>query len=217
MPQGKVRLENLPRYDRKKLHFGFNLGINRMDFAIKPVEKLQSFDSLLEIHSKPDFGFNIGIVSNLRLAEHFDLRFIPALSFGDRSLEYTYLKNDTTRITALKKIESTFIDLPILIKYKSARIVNSRAYVVTGFKYSIDMASQKGKKDTGEEIIKLRKSDFSYELGVGGDFYLQYFKFAVEIKMSYGIKDLLLRDNTFYTSSITRLNSKIFLISFLFE
>ena len=220
MPQGKVRLEQLPRYDRKKIHFGFSLGVNKMDFAIKPVEKIQTFDSLLEIHSKADYGFNIGIVSNLKLAEHFDLRFIPALSFGQRNLEYTYLKNDTNIITVVKKVESTFIDLPILLKYKSARIINSRAYVITGFKYSIDMASQKGKKvsgNNGEEIIKLRRNDFSYELGVGGDFYLQYFKFAVEIKMSYGLRDLLLRDNTFYTSSISKLNSKIFLISFLFE
>ncbi|NVO02639.1 MAG: PorT family protein [Bacteroidetes bacterium] len=219
LPQGRVRLENLPRYDRKRLHFGFNLGINKMDFLIKPVEKLQTFDSLLEIHSKPAYGFNIGIVSNLKLAEHFDLRFIPALSFGERSLEYTYLKNDTNRITVLKKVESTFIDLPLLLKYKSARLINSRAYVITGFKYSIDMASQKGKKDLNsqEEIIKLRRNDFSYELGVGGDFYLEYFKFAVEIKMSYGLRDLLVRDNSFYTSSINKLNSKIFLISFLFE
>jgi hypothetical protein len=218
-PQGRVRLENLPRYDRKRMHFGFNLGINRMDFSIKPVEKLQTFDSLLEIHSKFDYGFNIGIVSNLRLLEHWDLRFIPALSFGDRSLIYKYLKYDTTIVTVTKKVESTFIDLPLLLKYKSARIINSRAYVITGFKYSIDMASQKGKKDNGngDEIIKLRRSDFSYELGVGGDFYLQYFKFAVEIKMSYGLRDLLIRDNSFYTSSVSKLNSKIFLISFLFE
>lgn len=216
--QSKPRLQNLPKYDERHYHFGFLLGANKMDFAIKNAANFSQFDSIMVIKPKAQYGFNIGIVSDLKLGSHYNLRFIPALSFGDRRLEYTILKNDTMLVNQEKKIESTFIDFPLLLKYKSARLVNTRAYILGGIKYSIDLASQAGKKDqNNDDLVKLKKTDWSSELGVGFDFYLEYFKFAVEVKMSYGLTDLLVRDNSIYTNSIDRLRSKIFLVSFLFE
>jgi hypothetical protein len=216
LAQSHPKIENLPKYDLKPYHFGFALCANKMDFSVRPDPKWQSTDSLLTIQSTPQYGFNIGIVSNLRLGTYADLRFLPTLSFGDRVLDYT-LKKDTSTVSVSKKIESTFIDFPLLLKYKSKRLNNVRAYVITGFQYSIDMASQAKKKDKNNDLVKLKSNDFLYEFGVGFDFYLEYFKFSTEIKMMYGMRDLLERDNTIFTSSIKRLNSKIFQISFLFE
>ncbi len=213
----RVRIQNNPKYDLKPYHFGFALAANKMDFSIKPVENFNSLDSVMVIESQPQWGFNIGIVSNLRLGQSFDLRFIPTLSFGDRILNYSLVENDTFKITRPKKIESTFIDFPLILKYKSQRMNNARAYVLSGFRYSIDLASQAKKKDRKKDLIKLKQNDMLFEFGVGFDFYLTYFKFATEIKMAYGIRDLLERDNTVYTNSIKKLNSKIFQISFLFE
>ena len=53
--------------------------------------------------------------------------------------------------------------------------------------------------------------------GVGFDFYTAYFKFGTEISMSYGLFDVLKRDDTIYTGGIDRLGSKIFQITFTFE
>lgn len=213
--QKHPQIENLPKYDLRPYHFGFALCLNKMDFAIKPVENFVS-DSLFVILSQPQWGFNIGIVSNLRVGNYGDLRFIPTLSFGQRNLVYT-LKYDTTTVQTQKKIESTFIDFPLVFKYKSKRINNFRAYIIGGAQYSIDLASQAKKKDRENELVKLKQNDICYQFGVGFDFYLAYFKFATEIKMIYGMRDLLKRDNTVYTTSIDRLNSKLFQISFLFE
>lgn len=213
----KPRIQNLPKYDIKPYHFGFALCANKMDFSFKPVENFKELDSIFVIDPQPQWGFNIGIVSNLRLGQSFDLRFLPTLSFGDRILNYTVVENDTFRITRAKKIESTFVDFPFMLKYKSERINNVRAYVTTGICYSLDLASQAKKKDRKKDLIKLKQNDLLYQFGVGFDFYLTYFKFATELKMSYGVRDLLERDNTVYTNSIKRLNSKIFQISFLFE
>jgi len=217
--QSMPRPENLPKYDVRPYHFGFLLGANKMDFTIRNKDNFNQYDSLMKITPAPQMGFNIGIVSNLKLGSHFDLRFIPALAFGERRLNYTLLQHDTMLVTQEKKIESTFIDFPLMLKYKSARFwVNSRSYVISGIKYSVDLASQAGKKDmNNNDLVKLKKNDLSYEFGVGFDFYLEYFKFAIEIKMAYGVKDLLVRDNTVYTNSIDRLHSKITTISFLFE
>ena len=74
------------------------------------------------LQSQKQNGFNLGIVSNLRLDKYFDLRFIPALVFGERHLSYSF--NDTltnTIINQKKKIESTLLDFPIYIKYKSSK------------------------------------------------------------------------------------------------
>jgi len=209
-----MQVENLPKFDFKPYHFGFALCINKMDFAIHPVPDYK--DSLFVIQSQPEWGFNIGIVSNLRLNDYADLRFIPTLSFGDRILNYT-LNDGTSVIRTSKKIESTFIDFPLVLKYKSKRLNNVRAYVIAGAQYSIDLASQAKKKSRKNDLVKLKQNDFLYQVGVGFDFYLMYFKFATELKMSYGVRDLLKHDNTIYTNSIDKLNSKIFQLSFLFE
>ncbi len=189
-----------------------------MFFSLKTVEDLLPIDSLYVIKADPELGFNIGIVTNLRLGRHFDLRFVPTLSFGERNLIYTLAVNDTLFIDVPKKIESTYLDFPLSIKFKSHRVNNFRAYVMTGVKYSLDLASKAKDKDTDEEIhIKLYKNDYSFEVGVGFEFYATFFKFGTELKMSYGVRDLLKRENNIYTDGIERLSSKIFQISLTFE
>lgn len=210
---------NLPKYDLKKYHFGFLLAFNQFNFAIKPIENLRPFDSLMVVESSPMSGFNLGVISNLRLGKHFDLRFIPTLSFGDRVLNYTIKFQDTVFHTVQKKIESTYVDFPLYMKFKSSRMTNTRLYVIAGLQYSIDLASQaKKKQQSKDEIyVKLKRSDMSFHAGVGADFYLTYFKFAVEFKMGYGFQDLIVREGNLFSNSIERLTSKNMQISFLFE
>ncbi|MEI7597390.1 MAG: porin family protein [Bacteroidota bacterium] len=216
--QRNSKVENLPKYDRKPYHFGFSLGINKYDFSIKNVDNFNQLDSVHILESTPQNGFNICMVSSLKLTEHLDLRFLPGLSFGGRSLDYTLQVAGNKIIKESKMIESVNIEFPLTLKYKSARYNNGRAYLLGGFKYTLDKASQAGKKDNVEEkLIKLKKNDYCYEIGFGVDIYFEYFKFSPEIKFSMGLKDLLVRDGQEYTKSIDRLNSKVLLISFLFE
>ena len=209
-------IQNLPAYDLKKLHFGFILGVNEMNFSVKRTNDYRAYDSLLIVQPEAQWGFHIGIISDLRLHDNFNLRFIPTLSFGDRILNYSILQNGKIEAYS-KKIESTFIDFPLLLKFKSDRLTNVRAYVIGGAKYSIDMASLAKKKLQDDDMIKLKRNDFSTELGVGFDFYLEYFKFGVEIKMAYGLRDLLKREGNIYTNTIEKLNTKIFYLTFTFE
>ena len=167
--QKHPHIENLPKFDLRPYHFGFALCVNKMDFAIKPVENYVN-DSLFVIQTHPQWGFNIGIVSNLRVGEFCDLRFIPTLSFGQRNLIYT-LQYGTQVVQTQKKIESTFIDFPLLLKYKSKRLNNARAYVIGGAQYSLDLASQAKKKDRANDLVKLKENDICFEFGVGFDFY----------------------------------------------
>lgn len=229
------RVENMPTYDYSKYHFGFVLAVNQMHFSIRPTEGLyyKTFDAvqakeinadsamIYSIEDAPAMGFTVGIVANLRLAEYFDLRFIPSLSFGERSLNYRFLKyrNGSSEIVEIQKdVPSTYIETPLHLKYKSKRLNNMRAYLLTGPNLRIDLASEaKKRQDAAEVQVKLKQLDAAWDLGVGFDFYFEWFKLGTEIKMSYGLLDILKRENNIYTLGIDQLRSKIFQVSFTFE
>lgn len=215
-PNEKGNLEN---YYNEPLHFGFTLGVNRANFIIHPVDHFERLDTLKRVQSTPKFGFNLGIVSELRLHKYITLRFIPNLSFAERNLQFYFEGHDT--ITRTKTIESTFLNFPLDLKLRSKRVNNFGAYILGGGGYSLDLASKRktvnSSTNINEQIVKLKRDDFSYEMGAGAEFYLEYFKFAIEAKLSVGITNLLIKDNTIYSNSIDKLNSKVFLISITFE
>ena len=215
--QRSQKPQNLIRYDFQKLHFGFTLGINELNFNIKKNSNTLTNDTLLTLLSNSQNGFNLGIVSNLRIGKYTDLRFIPTLVFGERHLHYGFIDSNQASDEKIKRIESTLIDFPVYIKYKSARYNNFRTYVLAGVKYSLDIASQEKINDEGQEIVKLKRDDLMGEIGFGIDYYLEYFKFSPEIKLSYGILNLLSEDETVYTKSINRLSTNGWMISFTFE
>lgn len=209
---------NLPTYYKERLHFGFTIGVNRANFIIHPAPHFERFDTLKSVVSIPKYGFNLGIISELMLHQYITLRFIPNLSFAERNLEYSFEGFDT--IVRKKSIESTFLNFPLNIKLRSKRVDNFGAYIVAGGSYSLDLASKRKSvtsTDPNEQIVKLRRDDFSYEVGAGAEFYFEYFKFAIEGKLSIGTVDLLIHDNTIYSNSINKLNSKVFLVSITFE
>ncbi|MDP2386120.1 MAG: outer membrane beta-barrel protein [Bacteroidota bacterium] len=222
---------NLPRFYKQHIHFGFSIGVNRTDFRVHTVPNSELYTnhydsivypddtlSLKSISTKPETGFNLGIICDVRLQEYIRLRFLPNIAFGSRQLIYTFSKpyhNDTT-FTTTKKIESTFINFPIDLKIQSKRIGNFGAYVVGGGNYSIDLASQK-KQKADDLVVRLKSNDIYYQAGGGVDFYLPYFKLSLEGKVMVGVKNILIQDDKYYTKPIDKLNSHIFLFSITFE
>ena len=226
---------NLPKYDQAQYHFGFTLGINTMNFTVKPASDIHyrvftteqtpdlNVDSsmLLAVNSRPTFGFNVGIVGDMRLGRYLNVRFVPALTFGERYLNYSilgYREEEKTIIDIDKNISSVFVDFPVLFKYKSKRLNNMRAYLIGGAQYTVDLAANSKKDDDqNQEVVKLLKSDVYGILGVGFDFYNAWFKFGVELKMKFGVFDMIDREGTIYTDGIDRLTSKVLQVDFTFE
>lgn len=240
------QVPNKPEYDQDPYHFGFLLGVNDMFFSVKtypdfqkktyyntdfPIaddvlrqipDQLSDSARLYSVEATPTLGFVIGIVSNLRLGEYFDLRFTPSLTFGQRDLNYTlynyYRKTAPEFLQVTKNIQSTFVEFPLWVKFKGKRMHNVRPYIMAGGKYSLDLASNAKKKaDNNSANVFINRKDVYALGGVGFDFYTAYFKFGTEISMSYGLFDVLKRDDTIYTGGIDRLGSKIFQITFTFE
>jgi len=229
------RIENLVKHDYEPYHFGFILSFNQMNFSLKVDEgslgeimstkgasEFSNIDSVkfLGVNNEPVIGFTVGIVSNLKLSPLLDLRFIPSLSFGERKLNYMFADKDSNvpYDEVFKSIQSTHIDLPLYVKFKSKRAHNLRAYVLSGIKYTYDLsANSKKNKEKNEELLQLGNQDWLFEAGFGFDYYMPYFKFGVELKMSYGFNNLLKSPSNIYVDGIESLKSKLFQISFTFE
>ncbi len=210
------QVENLPKYDKQPIHFGFLLGLNKSNFRVQLVDDFRIEDTAYTVVAQGVTGLNLGIISNLRIWDYFDLRFVPSLSFAQRNLNY-HLVYDTLDENIPKKIESTYLEFPLDLKFKSKRIGNYRIYVLAGAKYAIDMVSQEKVLAKDKQIVKLQRYDLGYEIGIGVDFYMTYFKFAPEIKMFNGVNNLIVQDGRTFAKPIKGLYSKTFLISFTFE
>lgn len=234
----RLLLKNLTTFDEKRLHFGFSLGINAADFGFThynlisdnpkfDTEKMEvvgteTIDPQKRVRADlPSLvpGFTVGIVTNLRLAESFDLRFLPGMSFSERRLVYNIPIADanSTGEGDFYSIKSTFLDFPLLLKYKSRKMNNQRPYLISGLAYRIDIS-----KTGQEDLVRLKPFSASIEAGVGWDSYLQFFRLSTELKFSFGIDNIL--DNgpkatqpQVYTNAFSRLTSNMFVFSFHFE
>jgi len=214
----KQKPKNESWYDEKLIHFGFSLGLNTMDFNITPSQNYLVTDSLYPEVSKLNPGINIQIVTDLRPAKYMDIRFLPGVSFGQRNVRYyknQVIYNDHQRL------ESSFLEFPLLLKLKGDRLNNVRPYVVGGFNYRYDLAAKKEFDDAKPVYIRIKKPDLYYELGAGLDFYLPYFKLSVELKMSTGLSDVLVREyapgHKEYVNAIEKMKSQIWILAFHFE
>jgi len=216
---------NEPDYDLgKRLRFGFSIGFNTMDFRIKNRKGIEVSPDLQDTtqyfadvsHLVP--GFNVNIVTDFRLTENFHLRFLPGYSFGQRNLNFFYPENKLER---QMKIESSFIELPLSIKYCANRVNNVRPYLLAGGNFRIDLASYKKLNIKEGVLLRLNKADAYYEIGFGTDFFLEFFKFSIELKYSVGVFNVLSRDYADgaenYVQAIEGINSRLFHISFHFE
>ena len=211
---------NLPKYDEMPLHFGMSLGLNQMDFTIHNSGLFMThvIDSIYSIEDIPQVGININIVSNFNFFKIFSLRFLPGLNFGQRNLEYwVYNPKDSSYYSHVMKLESTYLDFPLLLEYKGKRLTNFRPYLIGGGSFKIDLASQKKVREEEKPKIRLTRTSWYYEVGFGTDFFLQYFKFAMELKYVVGINNVLNPDPTQYSRAIERMNSKMIMLSFTFE
>ncbi len=214
----KLKPKNASWYDDKYLHFGFSLGFNTMDFKVTPSQTYYRTDSLYPEVTRLNPGINIQIITNARLNDHFDLRFLPGVAFGQRNLRYYkngVLYNDQ------QKIESSFLEFPFLLKFKGDRLNNVRPYIVGGVNYRYDLAGKKEYDDEKPVYIRLKRPDLYVEFGAGMDFYLTYFKLSIEVKMSDGLGNMLVNEPApghpeFY-NAIEKLKSQLWVLSFHFE
>jgi len=213
--------------DQNDLSFGFSFAYVSNYFKIvkKPDWRNPYFDtgtnryitdSLKTISSAPASGFAIGFITRYTLMDHLEVRVTPSLIFADRSLSYTYA---TASQNVTKPIQTTIVEFPLLLKLKSDRIQDFRAYVLGGVKYS--QAIGKGAPDlTIDPLQKMVRNSTgygSYEFGLGCDIYFEFFKLSPEIKISNSFGNMLVPDNHPFAAPISKLTLHTIMFSLYFE
>jgi len=214
----KQKPKNASWYDEKLLHFGFSLGFNAMDFNITPSQTYLGQDSLYPEVSKLNPGINIQIVTDLKPARYLDIRFLPGVSFGQRTIRYY---KDLKLYNEDQRLESSFLEFPLLLKFKGDRLNNVRPYVITGLNFRYDLAAKKQYEEDQPIYLRLKRPDLYYEAGAGLDFYLTYFKLSVELKLSTGFRDVIVNDPAprypEFRNAIEKMKSNIWVLAFHFE
>ena len=214
-----------PYIDDKIVHFGFSLGVNLMSYYTADSQDTINGEVYHARVGSLMPGFSVGFVTDLRLTRHLNLRFCPALHFGQKTITYKNESGNPIRgslDTHRNKAEvlSLPITVPFYIKWSAEREMNYRPYLIFGGGFHYDFGGQK------ERVIFQKKWDYFIDFGFGCDFYTGWFKFCPEIKYKIGFANMLTpveervslpKQDEFYTRALKRLGDQMLTITFNFE
>lgn len=165
-------------YDEKPLHFGFLFGFGSSNFNVSTNTELPGGTYL---YSPRNFGFQIGGLANYSLNPHWEVKSGVNIALYDRQLS---LDAGGTVPEVLTR-ESTWLEIPALIKYRSIRRKNHRVYMIGGLKFGVE-ANVKKKSSA----LTTNTADLSLEYGFGLEQFFQFFKFTPEIRFSHGLVNM---------------------------
>ncbi|HIB38246.1 porin family protein [Mesonia sp.] len=208
----KEKIRNLENFDQKRWSWGYYLGFNSYDFKFDYKEHPTN-DILVE----KSLGFNVGLIGNLRLNDYFDLRLEPGVIFANRNLTYP----DLPETDNFREVKSTYVHIPLLLKFSTKRINNFKPFIVGGLSTSFNLSSnEENPDDNSAGEFRMMKNTYYYEVGFGIDLYLFFFKFTPSIRGVFAINDELKRDvdpNSPYTGNIDQMSTRGIFINFTFQ
>lgn len=211
-------VENRPYCDLRPFHFGVLLGTHLQDLELLNAGQITfSGENGQEVTSNVtvdqdrwDPGFTVGVLGELRLSTHFQLRMAPAMYFGTRHLTFHNLLqnneisgnngnnnssgslpsngnedgayNDNPNTNEVRQeMKTAYISCAFDLIFAAPRFNNHRPYIMAGLNPMMNLSGNK------DEYLRLKKSDLFVELGIGCDFYLPFFKLRPELKFMYGL------------------------------
>lgn len=211
------RVQYRPYIDQRKVHYGFLIGLHTQDLEfINNGYITENGESWFADVPSYNPGFTVGVLGELYLNKNLALRAIPTLHFGDKTVvfrEQKSLKEER------QQIKSTYLSLPLDLKFSAERFNNYRPYIMTGINPMIDLSVKKN-----QELL-VKRADCYLEAGVGCDFYLPFFKLIPELKFCFGLNNLLQKNRTDlndqsllkYTYSVDKMSSRMIVFSLYFE
>jgi len=214
--QGPVRekLRNLDNVDQKKWTWGYYLGLNSYDYKFDYDEVVE------EIQTETSLGFNVGLVGDMRLNNYFNLRLEPGISFVTRNLTFPDPRL-LTEVDQTREVTSTYINVPLLLKFSTKRLNNFKPFVVGGVSWSRNLSSnEESPDDNSAGQFRQKTNLFNYELGIGVDLYLFYFKFTPSIRGVFAMTNEIVPDadpNSPYTGSVSTMQSRGVFLNFTFQ
>jgi len=238
-------VQNRPYTDLRPFHFGLFVGTHVQDLDLLNVgpqvivaeDGTETTRLITCDQDRWDSGFQVGVLGEFRLSEHFQFRVAPAMYFGVRHLtfhDFTPQKNSTVideetgeeipsdviRNEQVQNIKTAYITCALDFIAASKRNGNVRPYFITGLNPVINLSGSES------DILKLKRYDLYLEIGAGCDFYMPFFKLRPELKFMFGLTDCLdhdhvnhLRDENLriFANSVSKATSKMISLTFYFE
>ena len=225
------KIQNKPYIYLRPMHFGILVGMNLQDIEFENIgpqtitldDGTTQESTILCDADKWNAGFTVGVLADLRLSKHLNLRFSPSMHFGAKHLTFRNLTETDSEgrpMEATQDMKNTYIALPIDLKFSAERWNNYRPYLMAGVSPMINLTSK------NQEYIQLKSSDFFVEVGLGVDLYLPFFKLIPELKFCWSLSDALDHDHANelqdtnqrkYTNAVAKGYSKMIVLTFYFE
>ena len=211
----KSRVQNNQNYDKAPVSWGYYFGVNSFDYNFDYKEDRP------DIQVERSIGFNVGLVGNLRINDYIDLRTEPGLVYTQRNLMYAPDPRFERESDLLREVPSTYIYAPLSVRFNTKRLNNFRPFISAGVATAINLSSNEDNPDDNfAGKFRTKTSPFFYELGIGIDIYLYYFKFTPSIKGVFATTDELVEDNNAnspWTGNIENMKSRGLFLNFTFQ
>lgn len=200
--------------DDKRFTWGYYLGINNFDYKFDYNEVTQ------DIETEQSLGFNVGLVGDMKINNYINLRIEPGISFVNRNLTFPN-ESFTMPSESEREVVSTYIHVPLLVKFSTKRLNNWKPFIVGGGSWSHNLSSNEDNpNDNSTGQFRQITDLFNYELGIGIDLYLNYFKFTPSIRGVFALNDELVRDadpNSPWTGNVASMQTRGIFINFTFQ
>ena len=168
-------VQNRPYTDLRPFHFGISVGthaqdlefVNRGEQTVVAEDGTSSKQTITIDQDRWDMGFNVGVLGEMRLSEHFQLRVAPTMYFGSRHivlLNHSVVGPNGSLMEQRQNLKSVYIATPIDLIFAAPRFNNHRPYIMAGLTPAINLSGK------SNDFVKLKRYDAFAEVGLGCDF-----------------------------------------------
>ncbi|TFD98859.1 PorT family protein [Dysgonomonas capnocytophagoides] len=210
--------KNLPFADQKLFHLGFTVGINAQDLILSHTGFANN-DKSVWYSEIPSYsvGFSVGFIADRYINQYMNLRVVPTLHFGEK--RFTFREENGLKDNFEASIKTNYLSLPVHMRFSSERFNNIRPYVLAGGFVNTQIGNPKA------PVIKLENLDYGIDIGLGCNLYFPLFKLSPELRFSFGLRDLIVKDRPditdpdmqVFTNALKSGKSRMITLTFNFE
>ena len=224
--RNKDRQDRRQEQDSYQYSYGFYLNLNQFDYKLVLDPKYGMEDKVNLVQTKPTYSFGAGLIGRMRLNDNFDLRIEPGLQFVERELTFKTKENSPALILTandtIRRVKSTYVDIPIMLEVHADRWYNSRPYFSAGLNYMVNLQSNSSAaEDNQQGIFRSTTHNFAWSAEAGIQFYFSRFKLTPAFRGTFAFNNEIVADNAgtppYWTAAISTMQTRAFMFVLKFE
>jgi len=212
-------LENLRTEDKKRLRFGYYVGLNSVGAKMEYLPTSSGQPYRLSIKAKP--SFDVGLLADVRINEFLNIRFHPGVAFVEREIRFPFSEEILSKPLIERNVKSNYVRLPIGIKLNTRRIRNARPFLMGSMSYNMNITSEEtNPEDNTSGTFRMKRNMYAWEFAIGTDIYFPYFKFTPSLHGLFALNNEIVPDNdpnSPFTRYISSMKSRGVFLRFTFE